>query len=370
MKKKDTSKKSRKYMKKKRYTKKYRKHMKKNIRGGLNGYATLYSEYIQLNATQPPILNKEYTKQVCYIDLNELITISSKIIEKIIRSSTYSLLPYYFLEGVNKLEQQDLIVSIQNSGNCVSFAYMVIENLKEKSIDQGIIIPATLPSRLIQNGYPKYGHVAVILETETNFIIFEPAYFILSPIVINKSGESITIDVVVFNTQWKFVYDERTQRINVSTNEEPLYFYEICIIENPSLSVSYPINIMNKRIPLVKYNYDMNNKTAHLSIRIDTQKLEGYNINYSSSPDHWYGKFDWKTCLDNEYSNEKQIDILSQWEGFSQEQCIDLNINKTELVEKVYSIIKTEWDKIQKTEVFGGVVKNDENNENNENYWW
>ena len=360
------TKKSHKYMKKnKRYTKKSHKYMKIKIGGGLSKYLILYDKYIKLYETQRPLLNKEYTKKICSIDLRELIFISSEIIEKIIKSSTYSLLPYYFLDDLVTLEQQDLIVSKQNSGNCVSFAYMVIKNLKtDYNINEAIIIPATLPIRLVQDGYPEYGHVAVVLETESNFIIFEPAYFILSPIVIKKSGESTSIDVVVFNTKWKFVYDETRQRINVTTNEEPLYFYEICIIENPSLAVSYPINVMNKRIPIVNFNYDMNEKIAHLSIRIDTQKLEGYNINYDSSSDHWYEKFDWKTCLDNELSSEKQIDILSQWDGFSEEQCINLNVKKIELVEKVYSIIKTEWDKIQKSKLLGGGVKNDEN------YWW
>jgi hypothetical protein len=361
------TKKSHKYMKKnKRYTKKSHKYMKKKIGGGLNEYLTLYNKYIKLDATQPPLLNKEYTKKICSMDLSKLIFISSKIIEKIIKSSTYSILPYYFLEDLVTLEQQDLIVSKQNSGNCVSFAHMVIENLKTYSIEEAIIIPATLPIRLVQDGYPEYGHVAVVLETDSNFIIFEPAYFILSPIVIKKSGKPTIIDVVVFNTQWKFVYDKTTQRINVTTNEEPLYFYEMCIIKNPSLAVSYPINITNKRIPIVKFNYDMNVKLAHLSIRIDIQKLEGYNANYSSD-DHWYERFDWKTCLDNDLSSEKQIDILSRWDGFSQEQCNNLNVDKNELVEKVYSIIKTEWDKKQKTEVLGGgVIKV----EHNEKYWW
>jgi hypothetical protein len=362
------TKKYHKYKKNKRYTKKYHKYMKKKIFGGsLDKYLILYNKYINLDATQPPLLNKEYTKKICFIPLSELMVLSSNIIENIIKSSTYSLLPYYFLEDLVTLEQQDLIVSKQNSGNCVSFAYMVIENLKTYSIEEAIIIPATLPPRLVQYGYPKYGHVAVVLETDSNFIIFEPAYFILTPIVIKKSGEPIIIDVVVFNTKWTFFYDETTQRINVTMDEDPLYFYEICIIENPSLAVSYPINIMNKRIPIVKFDYDTNKKMAHLSIRIDIQKLEGYNVNYSSSSDHWYERFDWKTCLDNEFSSEEQIDILSQWDGFSQVQCINLNVDKIELVKKVYSIIKTEWDKIQKTKVLGGCVKK---YENNENYWW
>jgi len=302
------------------------------------------------DATQPPLLNTEYTKKICSIDVNELISISSKIIEKIIKSSTYSLLPYYFLEDVVSLEHQDVIVSRQNTGNCVAFAYMVIRQLQTYSIEEAIIVPATLPLRFVQDGYPEYGHVAVVLEAEGHFIIFEPTYFILSPIVIKKTGEPIIIDVVLMNTKWKFVYDETTQRINVSANEEPVFFYKICIIENPSLAVSCPINKLNKRIPIVKFDYDMNTKMAHLSIRIDIQKLEGYNLHYSGSPDHWYAKFDWETCLDNELSSKEQIDILSQWDGFSQEQCEHLSVDKVELVEKVYSIIKTEWDKKQKRE--------------------
>ena len=247
---------------------------------------------------------------------------------------------------------------------------MIIEELKAVNIE-GIIIPATLPPKLIQSCYPEYGHVAVMLELKDYFIIFEPAYFILDPIFVKKTGVPTPIEVPVFNATWSFSYDKNTKKINVSMDEKPLYFYKICVIVNPSLAVSYPINITNKRIPIVKYNYENNKKLAHLSIRIDTQKLEGYNVNHSSH-DHWYERFDWEKCMDNDLPREDQIAQLSEWEGFSEDQCKNLGyLQKDELVEKVYSIIKIEWGKMQTKEVLGGGIKKYKNkNKASPSHWW
>jgi hypothetical protein len=249
---------------------------------------------------------------------------------------------------------------------------MVMAELQKKQID-AIIIPATLPPKLIQDGFPEYGHVVTLLETEECFIICDPAYFILTPIVVKKTGEPVIIDVKVFNSQWSLRYDELNKKINVITNGTNLFFYKICVIENPSLAISYPINITNKRLSIVKYSYKDNQKIAHLSIRLDTQKIEGYNI----IKNDWYDAFDWATCLNPELSTEQQIQALSDWDGLSHTQCNDLNFlksspssfktahisgelnkkicncNKDKLVKMIYSIIKTEWENKSKLKILG-----------------
>lgn len=344
-----TRKKNTKPEKKKKIVKSLRKHRKKNAE-----YKKAYKEYFTASEIKEPILQPYIQQQIVSIPIDKLRTLSTKIITEIVDSSTYSLLPYYFLGNSTDIMNQDKIVSKQNSGNCVSFSHMVLHKLQKEGI-YGVIIPATLPPRLVQSGYPLYGHVAALLETSSHFVIFEPAYFILEPIIINKNGEGTDVRVNVFNATWKFSYDAASMQINVVMDGKQLFFYKLCVIENPSESVSYPINILNKRIPTVKYDCENNRKISHFAIRIDTQALEGYNIN-NTHEDHWYSRFEWKTCFENEKMTiQEQMRILSDWEGFSEMQCRDLGYNnRNELIEKVYSIIRFEWENNKKAALFGG----------------
>jgi hypothetical protein len=359
-----TRKKHNKHKKKNKIIKYLRKYSKKNnkykltIGGDLKDitiFSQKYTQYFKKISKNEPIL-QPISKEYITIPIDELITLSTNIITEIVDSSTYSLVPYYFLGNDIDIMVQDEIVSKQNSGNCVSFSHMVLDKLHKHGIS-GVIIPATLPPRLIQSGYPLYGHVATLLQTHSHFIIFEPAYFILEPIIINKNGDNTDIRVNVFNAIWTFSYDEKLMQINVKMDEKPLFYYKVCVIENPSESVSYPINILNKRIPTVKYDCKSNRKIAHFAIRVDTQSLEGYNIN-NTHEDHWYNRFEWKSCFENERMTiQEKIRILSDWEGFSETQCRDLGYNnRNELIEKVYSIISIEWENNKNASLFGGAT--------------
>ena len=346
--------KTRKKSNKNRKSKSLRKHIKKNI----TLFSQTYTKYFVKTSIKEPILQSNIPQDIVTIPIDDLRTLSTNIITEIVDSSTYSLVPYYFLGNDIDIMVQDEIVSKQNSGNCVSFSHMVLDKLHKHGI-YGVIIPATLPPRLVQSGYPLYGHVATLLQTRDHFIIFEPAYFILEPIIVNKNGEESDVRVNVFNAMWTFSYDEESMQINVKMDEKQLFYYKLCVIENPSESVSYPINILNKRIPTVKYDCENNRKIAHFAIRVDTQSLEGYNIN-NTHEDHWYNRFEWKTCFENEkLTIQEQIRILSDWEGFSEIQCRDLGYNnRNKLIEKVYSIIRAEWKNNKKSTLFGGSTYN------------
>lgn len=302
-----------------------------------------YNRYIQLNASRTPICNENYTKKILHKPLHELVSIAKKVISDIIEAFTYSLLPYYFLPESVPIEHHDIVVSKYKSGNCVSLAYMVLEEFKKKQIE-AILIPATIPPRLIQKGYPEYSHVVATLETKECFILCDPAYFILTPVVVKKNGDPFVIYVEVFKETWTYRYDERQKRINVTTNGIQICFYKICVIENPTFSISYPVNTRNRRIPIIKYSSKENRKLAHLSIRIDTQKLEGYNVHHPSN-DHWYERFDWATCLNPALTEEQQLEALSNWEGLSNQQCATLNYDKDILVKQIFSILKSESKK-------------------------
>jgi hypothetical protein len=323
-----------------------RKNKKKNRRTNkIIGGKTIdkYNRYIQLNVSKMPVCNEHYTKKILHKPLHELVAIAKKVIADMIEAFTYSLLPYYFLPESVPIEHHDIVVSKYKSGNCVSLGYMVLEELKKKGIE-AILIPATIPPRLIQPGYPEYSHVVATLETNECFILCDPAYFILTPVVVKKNGEPFVIYVEVFKETWCYTYDERQKRINVKTNGIQICFYKICVIENPTFSISYPVNTRNRRIPIIKYSSKENRKLAHLSIRIDTQKLEGYNVHHSS-PDHWYERFDWSTCFIPTLSEEQQLKILSQWEGLSLQQCTTLNYDKDLLVKQIFAIMKSEWNR-------------------------
>lgn len=348
--------------KKQKYSKKnirrFRPRNKKRYQGGgiedITVFSKRYTSFFSKSSIREAILRPDISQHVLKTPVDEIKSLSTGILNEIVSSSTYSLLPYYFLDENIGIGDQDEIVSKQNSGNCVSFAHMVLDKLNNLGIS-GVIIPATLPPRLIQSGYPLYGHVATLLQTEDYFIIFEPAYFIMEPIVVNKNGEITDLKVNVFNAVWKLSYDNKDMKINVTMDGKPLFYYKMSTIENPSESVSYPINILNKRIPTVKYDNINNRKIAHFSIRVDTQVLEGYNIKHTSE-DQWYSRFEWKTCLENkELPVEEQVRILADWEGLCEMQCSDLGyMDRNELIEKVYSIIKIEWEKNKTAALFGG----------------
>jgi hypothetical protein len=237
-----------------------------------------------------------------------------------------------------------------NSGNCVFFAKKVLKSLEKKGI-HGYLIPATTLQSLIQPGFPEFCHCVVLVRSAEYFILYEPAFYIIEPIYVPIDGSPKRYHIDVYEKQWTYRYDEKTNRILVEndTGEQLLYYY-LRNIENPSTAISYPVNIHNRRLPIVKYDPFNKRKQAHLSIRLDTKCLEGYQYiepTYSTgitdSPDYenhgWFPRLDYKAILDSELSEIQKKERIGAWEGLSNTQCRSLQCNESDLIDKIFLII-------------------------------
>ena len=252
----------------------------------------------------------------------ELVSLSRTIIKTVIEY-TYSLLPYFSMPGIT-IENQDTAVLRMKSGNCIAFANQVSLLLGEHGIPH-VYLPATIPPHLVQPGYPHYAHAVVMVETADHFILHEPAYFIQDPILVPKNGTPVDVPVAAFDTVWKMVYDGATSTIAVSNDGHPEFMYRLCHVTNPSESISFPVNIHNKRIPLVKFSSEADQTVAHLSIRLDTRCLEGY---YDGT---WFSRLEWSRCVN--------AAALAAWDGLSDAQCRRLGYKPDILRTIVFAII-------------------------------
>lgn len=295
-------------------------------------YSELYKKYMNLGKEE----EMKHKPLNFIITTNPNITdISKKILSSILKTSTYSTLGYYFIPNV-KIEKQDEHVGKMNTGNCVYFAKRVLRELEKHRI-KGYLIPGTVLKSLQQPGYPLYAHCVVIVKTPTHFIIYEPAFYILEPIFVNLDGSPSTYFINVYQKDWMYKYDESTNKIHVYENGEPIFYYYLVNVLNPSTSISYPVNIKNQRLPIVKYDVDSKTKLAHLSIRLDNNCLEGYNANYEG--DGWFPKYDLSGL--NQMPIEQQQQSLSSWVGLTDHQCSSLNCNKKDLINKIIAIMLT-----------------------------
>jgi len=323
-----------------------RKKTMKKVRGSNSPnkesvHPKTYAQYLRLGKTeQPRLLKIEFIIQ----ENPNIQEISKKLLLDIIHSSTYSLLPYYFSPHI-QVENHDDYLSTSNSGNCVFFAKKVQNELKKHGI-RGYLIPATTLSYLMQPGFPELCHCVVLVKTRTHFIIYEPAFYILEPIYVPIDGTPVQYMIDVYEKNWSYQYDERTNRINVfDNNGEPNLYYSLIEVQNPSTSISYPVNIHNQRIPIVKYDCNKKAKDAHLSIRLDTKCLEGYCSTPKDERDRleedgWFPRLDYKPILESPGSEEEKKQILGSWIGLSETQCNSLKCKRDELINKILAIIK------------------------------
>ena len=315
----------------------------------------VYESYLNLGITEEPM----YKDTEFQIQKNPNIDrLSRKILVDTVGENTYSLLPYYFIPNTNVSEQDDYI-SDMNSGNCVFFAKKVLKALETKGI-QGYLIPATTLTSLIQPGYPEFCHCVVLVRVAEYFIIYEPAFYIIEPIYVPIDGSPKQYHIDVYEKSWSYRYDINTNRIIVEDDSgEQLLYYYLRNIENPSTAISYPVNIHNRRLPIVKYDPMNKKKKAHLSIRLDTNCLEGYQyreptepteiINSTDSLDYenhgWLPRLDYKSILDADISEREKKDQLGSWEGLSEKQCSSLQCNLKDLINKLFLIIQYHYRK-------------------------
>lgn len=310
----------------------------------------VYESYLNLGVREEPkYIDTEFQIQ----NHPNIDTISKKLLIDTIGKNTYSLLPYYFIPNINISEQDDYI-SEMNSGNCVFFAKKVLKALEKKGI-QGYLIPATTLKSLIQPGFPEFCHCVVLVRVAEYFIIYEPAFYIIEPIYVPIDGTPKKYSIDVYEKSWSYRYDNTTNRILVEDdNGEQLLYYYLRNIENPSTAISYPVNIHNRRLPIVKYDPLNKKKQAHLSIRLDTNCLEGYQYRELSedstdSTDYenhgWFPILDYKSILDSELSDIQKKDQLGSWEGLSNRQCTSLQCNHSDLIDKLFLIINYHYRK-------------------------
>ena len=320
-------------MKSNKYRNSKRQHTKKHRK---QSYSKLYKEYMNLGKQE----ELRYKPLDFVVSRNPNITdISKKILSSILKTSTYSTLGYYFIPNI-KIEKQDEYVAKLNTGNCVYFAKRVLKELEKQKI-KGYLIPSTILKSLQQPNFPLYAHCVVIVKTETHFIIYEPAFYILEPIFINLDGNPTTYFIDVYEKDWTYKYDESTNKINVYENGEAIFYYYLVNVLNPSTSISYPVNIHNQRLPIVKYDVDSKQKQAHLSIRLDNNCLEGYSKNHEG--DGWFEKHDLSKL--NEMPVQERKPYLSSWAGLSDHQCNSLNCNKNDLMNKIIAIMQIQKKK-------------------------
>ena len=258
-------------------------------------------------------------------------SVGKSIITNIISSHSYSLLPYFFIPHLH-LTKHDYTVDKYKSGNCAYFANKVCHGLHQKGI-QGIQIPATLPPTLIQPGYPEYAHVSVLVPLETHLVLLEPAYFIIAPIFIPRDGSPVNVPVPSFEATWTYRYSEEENKILVTEDGAPLYYYLLERILNPSQSISYPVTVQNQRPPIVKFDPFRNCKVAHLSLRLDKGALEGFH-----EPSGWFDSLDFHE-LQKENTELAQFQRMCEWPGLSQDVCKALGWSATDLRKKVFAII-------------------------------
>ena len=123
------------------------------------------------------------------------------------------------------------------------------------------------------------------------------------------------------------------------------------------------INISNKRIPVVKFDPVKNEKISHLSIRIDTFMLEGYNRKYTG--DGWFPRFQWSTCFESSKDETLQFAKLCEWDGLKDEYCLDYGYDDIDdFKNKIFTIMKVEWNKktsIPHNNLLGGGISTQDN---------
>jgi len=306
----------------------------------------LYSNYLHLGINEEPnLIPIDFSiGSRRQMNIEYISSISKKILIDTVHNSTYSLLPYYFMDENIPIKNQDDYVSKYDSGNCVFFAKKILSELKRKGI-YGYLIPATTLPHLMQPGFPEFCHCVVLVKSENYFIIYEPAFYVLEPIIVHIDGKPSSYKVNVYEKEWLYTYDKGKNRINVTDSEgNPLLYYSIMNVLNPTTAISYPVNIHNKRVPIVKYDAYKNKKHAHLSIRLDTKCLEGYQMPIDSHSQHdetgWFPKFQYGDLLNQPISDIEKKTRMGEWIGLSNEQCKALKCDRSELIDKVFWIIK------------------------------
>ena len=320
----------------------------------INKYIRTYTQYLKRHKTfhnsnvQPKFIQLDPSKIIRDKSIDHLKSVSDKALQQVVQH-TYSLVPY-FIQPNNNIQNQEENAIKMNSGNCIAFATMISKMLAQNDIAHSFI-PATILPRIIQPGFPYYGHSVIMVETPEHYILHEPAYFISDAIIVNKDGTPFTVYMHIYKTNWNMQYNSHDNKIYVSETDlsgktTPQFHYNLSIVTNPIESISFPVNINNKRIPIVKYSLSKKCIEGQLSIRLDNRQLEGFSLDHISDNNSfnledkgWFPRFDWTDCLNPENTLHENYNVLSKWEGLSDEHCRLLGYKPDDLRAIVFAII-------------------------------
>jgi len=280
-------------------------------------YNNLFEKYNKIHVHK--FLNKEdYIPYLTSLDINkklekltdDIIKIFNNIIKNYIDNSSYSLIPYYFYDYTN-IDINEFLGN-KNYGNCVAFAYGISDKLKKNNINN-YFIPSTLPEFLKQESFGYYGHVVVLVVTNNEFVLFDPAFYIYEPIIIPKSGKEISIINKTIKVIFIYNYDSDLNIIKVKLKSDSFrsnnnsYYLLLNEIINPTLCISAPVCKYNKRISLVKV---VNKKKhAHHSINFIENELQCYDHEHSSI-DNWVDGYNFNNIKG---TLKEKLLLLAKW---------------------------------------------------------
>jgi len=121
-----------------------------------------------------PFINKKITQSVSkQIIIKEVMNCYKNI--------AFSTFPY-----IKNLYTSKESIKYTNSGNCIGLSIYIKEILKKKYGIISHLIPATVPSYIMKNGYLDICHVALAIPINpNNYFIIDPAFYFLEPIRVN-----------------------------------------------------------------------------------------------------------------------------------------------------------------------------------------
>lgn len=284
---------------------------------------------------------------VQYPDHEEAMQISQSLLTATLADLRYTTLPYLvpqdFESPVHRTRSKDrktlqrsnpdaLVAEKYDAGNCVAFAMKIFKALRKSFPDSVAILPASLPPRFRQQGYPEIAHASAVLLTCKGWLIFEPTFFISEPIVLPHDGE-VSVHTE-FKETWTFIIG--AESIVVQSDGSEQFTYKLGHIANPFEAITVPTTSFSMRIPVVRMA-ENGKKLAHLSIRIDTHMLEGFN----GEDGRWYDRFPWPEDIESIPTSELVV-RLAVWPGLSDDQCERLGYEPTLLREQVAMVLKAE----------------------------
>lgn len=126
------------------------------------------------NLITKPFINKKVKQPV-----NRKMII--KEVMNCYKNIAFSTFPY-----INNLYTSKESIKYTNSGNCIGLSIYIKELLKKKYNIISYLIPATVPSYVMKEGYLDICHVALAIPIDANnYFIIDPAFYFLEPIKVN-----------------------------------------------------------------------------------------------------------------------------------------------------------------------------------------